>query len=163
MQNFGTTAFKEVGVVLEVTPHIAQRDQMVRLKLKPTFSVQTDSVNVGDPSAGRLYPQPVIDKREAETILLIKDGVTVVMGGLRKSEVTQDIRKVPVLGDLPLLKELFRSESESTTISEIIVFITPHIIEEPILTNDEQNVYQATNFKTPEPVYTRAEKKSKKK
>lgn len=161
--SFGTTAFKEVGVILEVTPHIAQRDRMVRLKLKPTFSVQTDEVDVGDPSAGVVYPQPVIDKRVAETVLLIKDGVTVVMGGLRKSEVTQDIRKVPLLGDLPLLKELFRSETESTTISEIIVFITPHIIEEPVMTSDEQNVYEATKFKAPQPVFTRAEKKTKKK
>ncbi|MBN2269574.1 MAG: hypothetical protein JXN61_03115 [Sedimentisphaerales bacterium] len=162
-QSFGTTEFKDVGVLLEVTPYIAERDKMIRLKLKPSFSVQTDSVLVGDPSAGVLYPQPVIDKREAETVLLIKDGVTVVMGGLRKSEVTLDIRKVPLLGDLPLLKQLFRSESESTTTSEIIVFITPHIIEVPVMTNQEMDVYEVTKFNTPEPVYTRAEKKSKKK
>lgn len=161
-QSFGTTEFKEVGVMLEVTPHIAERDQMIRLKITPTFSIVIDTVDVGD-SATTTYPQPVVDTREAETVLLIKSGVTVVLGGLRKSDVRRDIRKVPLLGDLPLLKELFRSETESTTISEIIVFITPHIIQEPLMTPGEQEVYEVTKFKGPQPVFTRAEKKTKKK
>jgi len=161
-QSFGTTAFKEVGVVLQVTPHIAARDQMVRLKLKPRFSVQTGTVDVGDPSAGVKYPQPVIDKREAETVLLIKNGVTVVLGGLRKKNVTSQVNKIPILGDIPIVGKLFRFKGEDTVISEIIVFITPWIIEEPVLTSDEQQVYGLTEFKGPKVTRTRAEKKAAK-
>ena len=73
------------------------------------------------------YPQPVIDKRDAITTLLIKDGQTVVLGGLRKKDVTKQINKVPLLGDLPLLGALFRFEGEETVTSELVVFVTPRI------------------------------------
>lgn len=160
-QNFGTTEFKEIGVMLEVTPHIAQRDQMIRLKLKPTFSVQTGTVDVGD-SADTTYPQPVIDKREAETTLLIKNGVTVVLGGLRKKNVTKQVNKIPFLGDLPIAGPLFRFKAEKTVFSEIVVFITPWIIEEPVLTSNEQELYEATEFKIPEPGMTKIERQLEK-
>ena len=160
-QSFGTTEFKEVGVVLDVTPHVAQRDEMVRLKLKPTFSVQTGTVDVGD-SATTTYPQPVIDKREAETVLLIKNGQTVVLGGLRKKNVTKQLNKVPLLGDIPIAGNLFKFRAEETVFSEIVVFITPWIIEEPVLTSDEQNAYKATEFKTAKPGMTIVEKEVEK-
>jgi type IV pilus assembly protein PilQ len=163
-QSFGTTEFKPVGVTLEVTPHIAQRDEMIRLKLKPTFSVVTSWVNVGD-SATTTYPQPVVDKREADTVLLIKNGQTVVLGGLRKKNVAKQVNKVPLLGDLPLAGPLFRFKGEETVISEIVVFITPHITEQPVLTADmsdeEKQAYAETNFKGPKVTVTTAEKKTK--
>jgi general secretion pathway protein D len=157
-QSFGTTEFKEVGVKLEVTPHLAARDEMIRLKLKPTFSVQTGTVDVGDPSQGVKYPQPVVDKRTADTTLLIKNGQTVVLGGLRKKETTQNVSKVPLLGDLPLFGNLFRSESEDTVNSEIVVFITTWIIKQPVMSQGEQQAYDATEFKGPKTTTTRAEK-----
>jgi len=160
-QSFGTTEFKEVGVVLDVTPHVAERDQMVRLKLKPTFSVQTGTVDVGD-SATTTYPQPVIDKREAETVLLIKNGATVVLGGLRKKNVTKQLNKVPLLGDIPIAGNLFKFRAEETVFSEIVVFITPWIIEEPVMTSNEQQVYKSTEFKGPKPAMTKAEKDAEK-
>jgi type IV pilus assembly protein PilQ len=162
-QSFGTTEFKEVGVTLEVTPHIAQRDEMIRLKLKPSFSVQTGSVDVGE--SGKTYPQPVVDKREADTVLLIKNGQTVVLGGLRKKDVTRQVNKVPLLGDLPLAGPLFRFKGEDTIVSEIVVFITPHITEQPVLTADmsdeEKQAYAETNFKGPKVTVTKAEKEAK--
>jgi len=158
-QSFGTTEFKEVGVKLMVTPHIAARDQMIRLKLTPTFSVQTATVDVGD-SASTTYPQPVVDKREAETTLLIKNGVTVVLGGLRKKNVAKQINKVPFLGDIPIAGNLFKFKAEETILSEIVVFITPWIVEEPAMTSDEQQTYSATEFKGPKPVMTKAEQQN---
>ncbi len=160
--SFGTTAFKEVGVTLEVTPHIASGDKMIRLHLLPKFSVKTGEVNVGDPGAQIRYPQPVIDSREVETTLLVKNGETVVLGGLRKREVNENIQKIPLLGDIPLIKGLFRSESEETVTSELIVFVTPWIIEQPVLSSDmtdvEQQAYEETKFDGPVPIKTRAEK-----
>jgi len=159
--SMGTTAFKDVGVELEVTPHVAIQDGMIRLHLMPKFSVEAGEVIVA--GVGVTLPQPVIDKREAETTLLIKSGQTVVLAGLRKREVTQDIRKVPLLGDIPIIRGLFRSETESTVTSELIVFITPWITERPILTkdmtDDEKQAYEKTAFKGPKPAMTKAEKK----
>jgi len=155
----GTTAFKEVGVELVVTPHLAARDEMIRLNLKPTFSVKVSDVTFK--SAGLEYPQPVVDKRAADTTLLIKNGQTVVLGGLRKKEVTQQINKIPLLGDVPLLGALFRFEGEDTVISELVVFITPRIVEQPTLSETEQQQFEVTEFKGPEPVSSKAETANK--
>jgi type IV pilus assembly protein PilQ len=155
--SMGTTEFKEVGVKLEVTPHLAARDEMIRLQLKPEFSVKTSDVIITTTGAGARYPIPVVDKRTADTRLLIKNGQTVVLGGLRKKETTQDVRKVPLLGDLPVFRNLFRSESEETVNSEIVVFITVWSIKQPVMSKGEQDAYKVTEFKGPKPAYTGAE------
>ncbi len=153
--SIGTTAFKEVGVELEVTPHIT-RDEMVRLELKPTFSVKVSDVTF---KSGSLeYPQPVVDTREADTTLLIKNGQTVVLGGLRKKEVSQQINKIPLLSDLPLIGVLFKFEGEDTVTSELVVFITPRIIKQPVMSETEKRAFEATKFSAPKLDYTRAEK-----
>ncbi len=152
----GTTAFKEVGVELELTPHLAAGDQMIRLHLKPKFSVRTDEVIIIGTSNNQ-FPQPVIDRREADTTLLIKHGQTVVLGGLRKKEVTKQINKIPLLGDVPLLGALFRFEGEDTVISELVVFITPWVVEQPTLSETEQKQFKVTEFRGPEPVSSKAE------
>ena len=152
--SIGTTAFREVGVELEVTPHLTRED-MVRMRLKPKFSVVTGEVTVA--GVGVTYPQPVVDRREADTTLLIKNGQTVVLGGLRKKEVTKQINKVPVLGDLPLVGLLFRFKGEDTVTSELVVFITPRIVEQPTMTETEQTQFGTTEFSGPQSVTTGAE------
>jgi general secretion pathway protein D len=151
----GTTAFREVGVELYVTPHLASRDEMIRLNLKPIFSVVTGEVQVA--GVGVSYPQPVVDRREATTTLLIKNGLTVVLGGLRKKETTRQINKIPILGDLPLIGFLFRFEGEETITSELVVFITPSIVHQPVMTQEEHKAYKVTDFKGPEQEPTKAE------
>jgi type IV pilus assembly protein PilQ len=151
--SIGTTAFREVGVELEVIPHIT-REGMVRLQLKPKFSVQTGTVLVGVTTP---LPQPVVDKREADTTLLIENGQTVVLGGLRKQDATKQVNKIPLLGDLPLIGALFRFEGEDTTTSELVVFITPRIIEKPVLTEMNKRQLEVTDFNVPLPVFTRDE------
>jgi len=160
------TDFKEVGVDLQVTPHIA-RDGMLRLHIEPKFSVlvgrEALSVLTGTDDLGRSTYQsvlgvPVIDARRLETTAMIRDGQTIAIGGLRKREVTKDIAKVPVLGDLPLLGGLFTSESESVVINELIVFITTTIITEPTLSESEQKLLGETKFTTPVLEKTRIEK-----
>ncbi|MHC4360331.1 MAG: secretin N-terminal domain-containing protein [Planctomycetota bacterium] len=129
-----STQFKEVGVQLKVTPHIA-RDGMLRLHIVPEFGVV---VELNDEGA------PTIDTRLADTIALIKDGQTVILGGLRKRESTKDLQKVPILGDIPLLGGLFRDESETVVTNELVVFITPKIVEEPSLTKNEKKILEST-------------------
>ena len=161
--SFGTTSFREVGVTLEVTPHVATGDEMIRLHLLPKFSVQTGSVNVGS-SSEAAYPQPIIDEREAETKLLVKNGETVVLGGLRKKDVAHEVNKIPILGDIPLAGALFKFKSEETVLSEIIVFITPRIVEQPVVSDDmtesEKQAYEETEFGGPVPTQTKAEKRA---
>lgn len=150
-QSFGTTEFKEVGVELQVTPHLA-KDGMIRLHIMPIFSVQSGNIPIPlEVSAGvgqeiRTSPQPIVDRREADTIALVKDGDTVVIGGLRKEEITTEISKVPLLGDIPILGLLFRFEGEERIASELVVFITPRLIEEPVLTEAEAEYLEATEF-----------------
>jgi len=151
----GSTEFREVGVELEVIPHFA-RDGMIRLQLKPKFSVQAQNVTVG--TSGNQFTVPVVDRREADTTLLVKDGQTVVLGGLRKKDVSQQINKVPFLGDIPLLGNLFKFEGEDTVNSELVVFVTPKIVKESILSQDEKEKFEVTNFKGPQPRPTKSDK-----
>ena len=148
-----TMKFKNVGVSLTVKPHVT-RDGMLRLDILPEYGVivSTDSVtNV-----------PTVDTRKVQTIVLVKDGQTVVLGGLRKKDVTQQTNKIPLLGDLPLVGAAFRFEGEDTTTSEIIVFITPRIIESSVLTGTEQNAYKSTEFPMLNIQDSRAEKNAEK-
>jgi type II secretory pathway component GspD/PulD (secretin) len=129
---------------------------MVRLKLKPKFSVQTGTVDISTGTdAG--YSQPIIDERTADTALLVKDGMTVVLGGLRKKEVSQQKNKIPLLGDLPLAGALFRFEAEETITSELVVFVTPRIIEQPVLSQNEALQLGVTEFSGPKVANARAE------
>jgi type IV pilus secretin PilQ/predicted competence protein len=158
--SIGTTEFREVGVELLVIPHIT-RDGMIRLDLYPQFSTETrktEPAGVNNP-----LPQPVIARREAQTTTLIKDGETVVIGGLKKESLVQSQNKIPLLGDLPLLGGLFKFESEKTVNSELVIFITPHIVKRRPLTPTEMRQFQDTNFKTNDTPLTRVLKTDKKK
>ncbi|MHC4553027.1 MAG: secretin N-terminal domain-containing protein [Planctomycetota bacterium] len=144
--SIGTTAFRDVGVELRVTPHLT-RDGMIRMVLNPKFSVVTGQVVIQGTNG--TSPQPIVASREETTTALIKDGQTVVIGGLKKQDVSAQINKVPLLGDLPLLGGLFRFEGESTTNSELVIFITPHLINEPALTPEEQDILDNMQFVSP--------------
>jgi type IV pilus assembly protein PilQ len=152
--SIGSTSFKNVGVILNVKPHLT-RDGKIRLLVAPEFSVQTGSVTFT--TTGLTYPQPIIAKRKAQTTLLVDNGRTVVLGGLRKKEATKQVNKIPLLGDLPLIGLAFRFEGEDTTTSELVVFITPRIIDKPVLTGIERQQLEVTDFNGPLPVSTRAE------
>jgi len=145
-----TVRFKKVGVKLEVTPQVA-RDGMLRLHIVPEFGALQGHVTIATSNV------PVVDTRKVDTRALVKDGQTVVLGGLRKKDTVQQFSKVPLLGDLPLLGVFFRFEGEKTIDSELVVFITPRIVTEPTLSEDEQQAFEVTKFRGPKPTTTRAE------
>ena len=149
-----TVAFKEVGVKLEVTPKIT-RDGMIRLHILPEFGVLVERVQLSSSDV------PVVDTRKVDTIALIQDGQTVVLGGMRKKDEHKAVNKIPVLGDIPVLGGLFRFKGDDTAVTELIVFITPRIITQPVLSSAEQKAYEITEFKGPEPTMTKAEKPEK--
>lgn len=145
-----TVKFKPVGTKLEVTPHVT-REGMLRLHIMPEFGVRVSDVAL---ISGAV---PVVDTRKVDTIALVKNGQTVVLGGLRKKEVSQQTNKIPLLGDLPVVGALFKFEGEAISNSELVVFITPHIIERPVLSEEEQRAYDETEFGRPKPVNTKME------
>ncbi len=112
-------------------------------------------------SGNLTYPQPIVDKRKAQTTLLVDSGQTVVLGGLRKKDVNKTVNKVPLLGDIPLICYLFRFEGEDTINSEMLVFITPRIVTEASLSDMEKKQYEVTEFPGPAIEQTRAEKDAK--
>jgi type IV pilus assembly protein PilQ len=147
-----TVKFKNVGVKLEVTPHVT-REGMLRLHIIPEFGVVVTRVMAGSSDV------PVVDTRKINTIALVQDEQTVVLGGLRKKEVSQQSNKVPLLGDIPVVGGLFRFEGEDTAVNELVVFITPYIIKHPVLSESEQKAYEVTKFEGPPVKRTKAEGK----
>ncbi|MCJ7728866.1 MAG: type II and III secretion system protein, partial [Sedimentisphaerales bacterium] len=106
---------------------------------------------------------PTIDTRKVDTKALVKDGQTVVLGGLRKRTVTQDISKIPILGDVPLLGQFFSNVSEEVKTSELLIFITPKIVVEPTLSPKELKGLESTDFGDPKVLDTEDEKAEKEK
>ncbi len=150
-----TVKFKNVGIKLGVTPHVT-RDGMVRMRILPEFGVVIGQVQVASSDV------PIVDTRKVDTIALVENGHTVVLGGLKKKDTTEQINKVPLLGDIPLLGSLFKFEGEATVITELVVFITPQIITEPVLTEHEQEAFGVTVFDGPKSKNTKAEDKLEK-
>ncbi len=150
--SFGTTEFKEIGVELTVTPHVTA-DNLVRMHIIPVFSVEGASADVTLESGGSgnttTSSIPTVNKREVNTITLVEDGQTVVIGGLRQLNVNKNSSGIPLLSDLPIIGGLFKHESEQIVNSELVIFITPHIIEVPILSPREQRALQATEVPGP--------------
>ena len=118
-----STEFQEAVLKLEVTPQITPDGRIVM-----DLIVTQDSV-------GDLLPtgEPVIDVTEIETQAIVGDGQTLVLGGLFQSQVVKAVEKVPLLGDIPYLGRLFRHDMDDTKKREILIFITPKIIDEALL------------------------------
>ncbi len=118
-----TVEFKEVLLELKVTPTITQ-DGRVYLNLM----VKKDEVSelIINPAGGFV---PQIARREVSTAVLIDNGQTVVIGGVYEFKTRDDLRKVPFLGDLPVLGNLFRNKSKSANKAELLIFVTPRILE----------------------------------
>jgi type IV pilus assembly protein PilQ len=114
------TAFKEAKLNLTVTPHVTA-DGSVLLKLKMTRD-EPDFNNKGTRG------DPTILKREAQTELLVSDGHTAVIGGIFTRNNGTSYKKVPFFGDIPILGWLFKSRSDSDRRSEMLIFITPRIV-----------------------------------
>ena len=117
-----TVNFIEVGVKLFVTPTI-HGDGYVTMKIRPEVSSAANSLTTSTNNE-----IPIVETSQAETTVMVKDGATIVIGGLIKEEDARTINKVPLLGDVPLLGHVFRSESKTKEKTEIVIFLTPKIV-----------------------------------
>lgn len=117
-----------IGINLEVTPQISP-DGHIKMKLKPEVSNSSGSIGDG------INERPIITTRKAETEVQIRDGQTIVIGGLVKNKESKTQTKVPLLGDIPFLGNLFKrtelgSDEEPQEKTDLLIFVTAHIIKD---------------------------------
>jgi type IV pilus assembly protein PilQ len=120
-----TIQFKEAVLELTVTPQITP-DNNIIMDLK----VHKDSVGDIISTGGLGGTVPSIDTRSVETQVLVADGQTVVLGGIYETERRETLKKVPILGDIPFAGALFRSKQRLDNKAELLIFVTPRILEE---------------------------------
>ena len=114
--------FVDVGVSLTVTPTINQ-EGFVTMKIKPEVSSVTRTITTA--SGNEI---PIVQTSTAETTVMVKDGVTIIIAGLIEDQSLNTTKKVPILGDIPILGAAFRSKQEEVIKSELVIFLTPSII-----------------------------------
>jgi general secretion pathway protein D len=141
-QTINTIEYEDVGIILTVTPHINPQG-LVIMDVEPEISSITDTtVPISETVNATVYA-----KRSAATQVAIHNGQTIVIGGLMEDRIVDSVRKVPILGDIPLLGELFKSTTKDTTKTELLIFLTPHVAEEPdqltAMSEDETSNIQA--------------------
>ncbi|MDG2953897.1 type IV pilus secretin PilQ [Bisgaard Taxon 10/6] len=115
--------FREAVLGLEVTPHISQNNAIL-MDLIVSQNSPGNRVSYGENSE-----VVSIDKQEIQTQVFAKDGETIVLGGVFHDTVTKGNNKVPVLGDIPVIKHLFSNDSERRQKRELVIFVTPHILK----------------------------------
>lgn len=133
--SIGTTAFREAGVTLEVTPHIA-RDDTISMLINPKFSVLAGFTENDE--------QPIIDRREAKTTVRVMNGETFVLGGLRQRTKIENRSGIPYLKDRKYIGKFFRFRSDTFRESELLVFITPQIV--PVHSRNRPREEAASDF-----------------
>ncbi|MCH8165385.1 MAG: hypothetical protein IH889_07230, partial [Planctomycetes bacterium] len=133
--DFGTVnesfEYKAVGIMLNVRPQITVEkdvDLEINLELSSIVPGQT------------LFGGFIVDRRETTTQIIVKNGQTIVLSGILRDVESQITRKIPLLGHIPLIGELFTSRETATTKTELLVFITPVVVDNPSENNTNFNV-----------------------
>jgi len=125
-QTVNTVQYQDIGIILSVTPFISS-DGLVEMIIAPEISTLTDqTVQISD-----TVNAPVIAKRSAETVVVTPNGQPVIIGGLMETKKTDAVKKIPLLGDIPLLGMAFRRKEVQNTKTELIIILTPRIIPRP--------------------------------
>jgi type IV pilus assembly protein PilQ len=117
--------FKKAVLSLTVTPQITPDNNIIM-----DLQVHKDSVGDIISTGGLGGTVPSIDTRNVQTQVLVADGQTVVLGGIYETERRETINKVPFLGDIPVLGHLFKSRQRTDNKAELLIFVTPRILEE---------------------------------
>jgi len=135
--------FVDVGVRLGVVPTI-NRQGFVTLKIKPEVSSAdaTKEVKTYNEDGSTRSRVPYVTTSEAETTVVVKNDSTIIIGGLMKDTLVDYKEKVPLLGDMPLVGKIFSTKGKSKEKTELVIFLTPHIIEGD-RTTEEAKKYMA--------------------
>jgi general secretion pathway protein D len=116
-----TYAFQDVGIVLTVTPRITSNGYV-------TMDINQQA---NDLQGFTSFNAPIINQRQADTTVSVKDGETIILGGIIRNTISATTKKVPLLGDIPLLGELFKSTDKQNVKTELLVFLTPRVVRDP--------------------------------
>ncbi|WP_026166696.1 secretin and TonB N-terminal domain-containing protein [Gracilimonas tropica] len=108
----------EANVLLEITPWVSASGE-VTAEIHPEFNTPVGNLSAEVP--------PTINSRVLDSTVRLKDGETIILGGLIQESEVENLNKVPILGDIPLLGRLFRNKYTSMDKSELVIFITPHV------------------------------------
>lgn len=129
---------KITGITLEVTPYVSESSDVINLEIHPEVSslLERRPIFVGSANnpitAGQTVPEllgwPVIDTRTTQTSVMVSSGSTVVMGGFIHDNVDSTYKKVPVLGDIPLIGNLFKYKNVSRAKTNLVIFLTATLI-----------------------------------
>jgi general secretion pathway protein D len=118
--------YRDVGIILEVTPYITS-DGLVEMIVHPEISQLSDrTVDIGNNATA-----PVIERRSADTVVVTESGRTVVIGGLIATQKLDQDRKVPVLGNIPVLGWAFKRKIKQDIKTELVIFMTPNVVQHP--------------------------------
>ena len=135
--------YKPIGIILKVTPQVNSRG-FIKLTLEPEVSQQNGTTTFGGAGGASI---PIIATRTAKTQVSMKDGYTMAIGGLMTTQTTKGGTRVPVLGDIPVLGRLFRSDTKEEDSTNLIIFITAKTINAEGATPEETiNHHQLQNL-----------------
>ena len=117
--------YESVGILLEVTPHI-NPDGLVTMVVHPEISdiaSQAESVEITDG-----VTNPTFNVNSAETTVSVRNGNTVIIGGLIRETEDHTVTKIPILGDIPILGALFSNTEKRKVRRELMIFLTPYVV-----------------------------------
>jgi type II secretory pathway component GspD/PulD (secretin) len=134
--------FIDVGVTLTVQPRILS-DGLIEMKIKPQVSssnssLDLESVSSGSNTAFTRTSIPIVTTQELETTVTVKSGTTVIVGGLIQDSQNKQSQKVPVVGSLPIVGQLFSSRSNDFSKTELVMFLTPTIVEDAVVVESKK-------------------------
>ena len=115
-----TTQFKDYGIILQFKPVVDAENRIIT-------AVHTE---VSKPSGEAVDSQPILDRRRADAVVTVTSGTTMVIGGLMDSQEAKVVRKFPFLGDIPVIGEFFKYTSKSQDKQELIILVTPRLVDE---------------------------------
>jgi len=114
------------GILLDITPEISD-DGSITLKINPSISDTLSTVERGNGGARDIPPD--LSRKQISSVVTMQDGQHVILGGLISSKTGTKVSKVPLLGDLPLLDQIFKREIKIDRVEELVLIVTPHIIK----------------------------------
>ena len=141
--------FVDVGVILEVTPRVSP-DGLIIMSVdaqKSAVGPPETGITIGFGANGDPITSPLIIETEANTTLMARSGQTVVFSGLIQEEKSHFDRGAPILSDLPIIGPLFKFESDSSSRTELLIIMTPHLItDDESLNNQNYNEFERMHW-----------------
>ncbi len=115
-----STSFKDYGIILQFRPVVDADDRIVS-------SIHTE---ISKPNGETVDGQPILERRRADSVVTVAPGSTMIIGGLMDSSESKSVSKIPLLGDIPIIGEFFKYTSKSSDKQELVVLITPYLVDE---------------------------------